>query len=1402
MPSPNENKTPNRMPPEARTAIKAVRALVSSLKETSTVLSVMRDYRAMEGEPLPFRKFGFNTVEDFLRASGEFVIKQAPGDATRIYIKPNSDSAHILQMVSAQKTSGSAGGGRGGAKRFVALRQPTAPSLSGRGFGGGATQYSRIYQHLPYSGRNNGNSSVSPKKISFKLNPPATTTAASAKTTNRPILKAQQTNGSTAAGGGKETNNNNKTTKNLNGQQQPQQAKLPSTDLRHVLNERNGNGQQQQAKLPSTDLRHVLNERNSILSRSSVEMRQPSKALPLSITISNNVARKLPFSVSDKTPAAKQQQVKQKVVQQYHQNQQQQQQQQPARKILPLMTIDVKPPETLGAATPSSSFSSTPAKSVNSRLMLAKAAMPSATAQEQTPQTSNPPSNNNFQRAQSLDERAPTTPSNHVPTAVRNVPQQHMMTTPYSPFGIVPLPASLPGKKSLQDRLKANQQLDEKDQARLPLPQQQQEVQPQPPNPFERTVSIPDTNIAPSLSLSEQINAFAPTTKPTTFSWNDPNATPVELLVKYSCYKGYDRPEYRYYRQKNGRIQCKVTLNGSSYTTYPADYGNQFEGQFAAALIAIEAIQRDESRQTYSVCLDSDPDIATTIYELLVPCRSGMFSKNIPDAFLAAHHELLPDHWFSIIDRYSNQLFQLEETSADTIVLARPQPSGSDVESNTSEARQMAMNQLPLPWNEQYWNLYITNPVSTVEVWARLVGPEYSDKMDALITDIEMSMLNCQPKAEELVAAVGEYYLVVITDCWYRVRVDEINYEANQCQCFFIDIGEREQLALDALYPCDPKYLQLPGQAKCFSLDGLEDFSEYPKGKHHLQDLLAGRVFIAQVLTKREDYEAAEQSDGPGTCTLKLMLYDTSTQNDVLLNPIILTRICDDTPTPELNLKVVNYVTISYVDDQGDVYCQKAGNMKYIQKLITNLTQSNALEGEYRGLYTSTADTTLLHQRLYLVQDETDGKWYRAALDAKESGPYCRMLYVDVGCRRRANVSNIYRLEMISLALNRYPAQAIRMRMFELPDCSEPQVLARLRAFLRPAMPAMAKVFGMETGILPLVKLYVHVADGGDEGKKILVCVNEAIKIEQELEINSELINSPRVAEGSIPSSSSDTDTTVGTVHSQSSAGYTLSSADGKDLSNRFDGLNLSQPLSSSPEISAKKSSSTPTASTTTTPNGERKEAIAKLAKVTLPAVGKLFDVKVTIASSPKFFIIQPYAQAKQLDQLMQELQKFCMTKAQPVRKDQVRQGEAYAALNRDGHWYRVTVVNIILFGPTPIHAYFCDFGLVAMLDVANLRVLPAKFRVLPQQAVKAKLYGVKPINKDWVTADAVRFQELTAERKFASVVRKVEEDEFNRHEELVELELIDVSTDDDILIHKVLVDEGRAIYTAEAHTV
>lgn len=57
-----------------------------------------------------------------------------------------------------------------------------------------------------------------------------------------------------------------------------------------------------------------------------------------------------------------------------------------------------------------------------------------------------------------------------------------------------------------------------------------------------------------------------------------------------------------------------------------------------------------------------------------------------------------------------------------------------------------------------------------------------------------------------------------------------------------------------------------------------------------------------------------------------------------------------------------------------------------------------------------------------------------------------------------------------------------------------------------------------------------------------------------------------------------------------------------------------------------------------------------------------------------------------------------------------------------------------------------------------------------------------------------MRFQELTVGKKFASYIYNIQTDEFNPNENIVDLMLIDVSTEDDILIHKILVDEKRAV--------
>uniref|UniRef100_A0A1Q3F7N2 Putative tudor domain-containing protein 7 n=1 Tax=Culex tarsalis TaxID=7177 RepID=A0A1Q3F7N2_CULTA len=1216
--------SPKKFSEEADAAVSVLRAIVTSKKGASTVRSVLADFRELEGGPLMYTKFGFPNADEFLKATGEFVVQSRMGESV-VFAKHSQASAHIQKMVSAQRSTKTKKSG------FAVLRQPQKRT-TGNGSNWNPSAYNKMYPRVPYPvqkypqhqqyssyPRNNAKYPQGPPGkfpynnqpkplMSLKVAPPAQNTQ-----TNRT-----------------EANNNSSAAKNLNRATQQQQGPLPNNDLRHRLNDKTPFPPQQR-QLSSLELKNRTNQQQKDLSPTNI--------------------------------------------------------------------INKDRPHDAVAYNTSPAVASSP-RSVNARLQQVN--------KDSVRPYEAPPVSASNGVGQPRQEPART---------IRPPPPQQMILTPPStPLAQLP---TLPGK-SLQDRLKKNQQVDSVDLEKAAKVITLQTTPPRVPE-LKAQTSVPSHPLTPPATNSAAKEPF---------SWNDPNATPVELLVQYAQQNGFSRPIYKYLRLKNQRFQCRVTVNGSTYSTYPADYANEFECQFAAARTAIENIKRDEKRNNYSVCLESDFEIANKLYELLLNCPTGMFSKKIPDAFLEAHQSLLPENWESEIMLSRPRMFYKEEVSQQALIYFAVVGENGSSESDgsiTSEAKIMSVNLVELPWEEQYWNLYVTNPVSTVEIWARLVGPAHSDRMDALSTDIELEMMDDSKKQKPNSVSAGEFYLLPIMDCWHRIRVVEVDYETNNAVCFFIDLGDQEKVAIDEIYVCDPRFLELPAQSVCFTLDKLEDFGENPKARPHLDNLICGKVCIGHVISIKEDYESFN--------TIKMVFYDTSSDDDVNLNEILLKNICEDTPVPELQRKGVTTVMITFVDDEGNVYCQlKDTAMTYIQKLINNLVQSGALEDNHRGLYQSSNE----HQ-LFLVRDEEDHKYYRAVKESKEVGSSVSVLYIDYGVRKTVQAANLYRLQTLSVALSRYPAQAIRTKLFDLPEVNE-YLLSRLRALLKPGLTAMVKVGALS--VLPLVKIYLHYGPNN-----ILVCLNDSIRAEMELEINSEeVICDPRIA-------ASDTNSSI-----------------------------------SSTASSARTQFSSPVPS----------QVVPRLTKCPLPRVGDLFDVTVTIASSPNYFIVQPYRHAKELNTLMVDLQTYCKGPgAQMVAPDSVQQGEVYAGFDSDdGNWYRVLVVNI-LCGPTLIHVYFCDFGQIKMLDSKLLRVLPQQLRnLLPQQAVKAKLYGVQPRHGDWSTEDAVRFQQLTEGKKFASYIRSIQADEFNPNDDIVELELIDVSTSEDIIICMQLVDEGRAVLT------
>lgn len=384
-----------------------------------------------------------------------------------------------------------------------------------------------------------------------------------------------------------------------------------------------------------------------------------------------------------------------------------------------------------------------------------------------------------------------------------------------------------------------------------------------------------------TLAASDEPLAVSPTKPPLApFAWDqEPGATPEQLLFRYGQTYGA-LPVYKFF-EVGKRFQCKVTINGTVYRTYPNDYATEQESKSAVAQLAIDAIRRNETRQ-YAVCNGTDAEIAAKIYDLLVPCQYGMLLDNIPKAFRDAHGSLLPKHWKLIVQSHLARLFKTEEIPSHSLNVFAVLPE----EKLSLEARQMAANAIELPWAEQYWDLYVTNPVSPDEIWARLIGPDYSDKMDDLMTTIEQAMALEKKKPKKI--TTGEYYLVQINECWHRARVEAIERAEGACQCFFIDIGGTSSVPIDKIYTCNPSYLKLPSQAVLFTLQGLQDISDNATIESYLQEHVSGKVLIADVHTAKREYEAKDDDTaGYGDKPIRITLYDTSTDENVDINAVL-----------------------------------------------------------------------------------------------------------------------------------------------------------------------------------------------------------------------------------------------------------------------------------------------------------------------------------------------------------------------------------------------------------------------------------------------------------------------------------------------------------------------------------
>lgn len=269
--------------------------------------------------------------------------------------------------------------------------------------------------------------------------------------------------------------------------------------------------------------------------------------------------------------------------------------------------------------------------------------------------------------------------------------------------------------------------------------------------------------------------------------------------------------------------------------------------------------------------------------------------------------------------------------------------------------------------------------------------------------------------------------------------------------------------------------------------------------------MLANKVLIGEVLTKADDYARQDKSNDLDAKIL-IDLFDTSSLEDIRLQPLILNKICESISEPQLDRdrRKMNLVYISHVSDSGIIYCHlqsSRDSLHYINKVIHQLTATGSTSDKFRAA----AKNNGTNEGLYLVFDKIENRWYRATIMLNKIGkrsPQTEMVRcVDYGFELAIEMENIFVMETLSAALNKYPPQAIGMRLHEVHHYNE-SVIARLRGLLLPngftpnASPdGNAIVVVIESTNIPVVNIYKRLAPDN-----ILYRVNDTIQMEQELE--------------------------------------------------------------------------------------------------------------------------------------------------------------------------------------------------------------------------------------------------------------------------------------------------------------
>ncbi|XP_061491916.1 tudor domain-containing protein 1 isoform X2 [Rhineura floridana] len=154
------------------------------------------------------------------------------------------------------------------------------------------------------------------------------------------------------------------------------------------------------------------------------------------------------------------------------------------------------------------------------------------------------------------------------------------------------------------------------------------------------------------------------------------------------------------------------------------------------------------------------------------------------------------------------------------------------------------------------------------------------------------------------------------------------------------------------------------------------------------------------------------------------------------------------------------------------------------------------------------------------------------------------------------------------------------------------------------------------------------------------------------------------------------------------------------------------------------------------------------------------------------------------LKELNMSLAEYCQKTVTNVSK--VKKGDLCCAyFSGDGRWYRALVKETSSFESFKV--LFVDYGNCEEVTLDKVRQISSAFMKLPFQAIRCWLSGVRPINKEWTTEATATLQMCTAGKKLQARVVSLTTNG-------AEVELIDNSTGNPVMISEILINEQLAL--------